>query len=61
MSEKPVKKWHEKTWKEKRKTRVCGGRVPVWVLLMIATFVLFLVIILGGVLGGILTAEKGDK
>jgi hypothetical protein len=59
MTEK--KTWREKTWKEKRRTRVCGGRVPVWVLMLAASVILFLVIVLGGVIGGLLTAEKGEK
>jgi hypothetical protein len=59
MTEK--KTWREKTWKEKRRTRLCGGRVPVWALMLAASVVLFLVIVLGGVIGGLLTAEKGDK
>ncbi|KAF2425232.1 hypothetical protein EJ08DRAFT_700461 [Tothia fuscella] len=55
------KPWKEKSWKERRRTRVCAGRIPVWALLTFATCVLFLVIILGGVIGGLLTAEKGEK
>jgi hypothetical protein len=59
MTEK--KTWREKTWKEKRRTRVCWGKIPVWALMLAASVVLFLVIVLGGVIGGLLTAEKGEK
>ncbi|KAF2398337.1 hypothetical protein EJ06DRAFT_103828 [Trichodelitschia bisporula] len=59
LSEK--KPWKEKTWKEKQMTRVCGGRLPVWVIVAIIAVIVFIGIILGGVVGGMLSQERSDK
>ena len=51
------KTWSEKNWREKRKTRVCGG-VPCWWFIVITGAVVFIAAMLGGVLGGFLEGQK---
>ncbi|KAF2859870.1 hypothetical protein K470DRAFT_258394 [Piedraia hortae CBS 480.64] len=43
------KKWRDKTWKEKRKTKFCG--IPLWWILLSVGVFLFIVIVLGSVIG----------
>ncbi|TID24798.1 hypothetical protein E6O75_ATG04003 [Venturia nashicola] len=58
---KDEKAWRDKTWREKRRTRVCGGRLPIWALLVAISIVLFIVILVGGVIGGLLAVGKSRE
>lgn len=58
---KDEKAWKDKSWREKRRTRVCGGRLPVWALLVAMSIVLFIVILVGGVIGGLLAVGKSRE
>lgn len=50
------KAWREKSWREKRKTRVCG--VPCfWYVVLTGIFV-FIAAMLGGVVGGFVEGQK---
>lgn len=55
------KAWRDKTWREKRRTRVCGGRLPIWALLVAISIVLFIIILVGGVIGGLLAVGKSRE
>lgn len=44
------KSWSEKSWKEKRKTRICG--IPFWWILLSICVVAFITAVLAGVIGG---------
>ncbi|KAL2355380.1 hypothetical protein BJ546DRAFT_685977 [Cryomyces antarcticus] len=54
------KSWNEKTLKEKRKTRLCWGKIPLWWIILAAAFVVLLAIILGGVIGGFLSRQHAN-
>lgn len=58
---KDEKAWRDKTWREKRRTRVCGGRLPIWALLVAISILLFIVILAGGVIGGLLAVGKSRE
>ncbi|KAF2761269.1 hypothetical protein EJ05DRAFT_497819 [Pseudovirgaria hyperparasitica] len=51
------KKWTHKTWTERRKTRVCG-RIPLWLLILMAGLIIIFAIILGAAIGSIFTKAK---
>lgn len=51
------KAWSDKTWKEKRKTKVLCG-IPLWVLLVAGGCVSFTALVLGSVLGGVLGRDN---
>ena len=51
------KTWSEKSWKEKRQTRFCGGKFPCWVLILAAGLVVLLAAIIGGIVGRVLAHE----
>ena len=56
-----TKRWGDKTWKEKRKTRFCG--VPLgWILLVVGVLA-FVVIVLASVIGSFLdgATKRGPK
>jgi hypothetical protein len=56
LSEK--KSWKEKTFTEKRRTRICCG-ISLWMLLSVIAVVLLCGAIIGGVVGGLMaTANK---
>ncbi|QDS75221.1 hypothetical protein FKW77_000271 [Venturia effusa] len=55
------KAWRDKSWREKRRTRVCGGRLPVWALLVAISILIFIVILVGGVIGGLLAVGKSQE
>ena len=50
------KTWSEKSWKEKRKTRFCG--IPCWWFLLAVGLSVFVVAIIGGVIGGFVEGQK---
>lgn len=52
------KAWGNKTWNEKRRTRVCGGRIPLWALLVVVSAVVLVAVIIGGVIGGLVAADN---
>ncbi|KAG8631990.1 hypothetical protein KVT40_001130 [Elsinoe batatas] len=54
------KKWKDKTWKEKRKTRVCCGIKFGWIALVIGVF-LFIVIVLAATIGGFFGAQAREN
>jgi hypothetical protein len=58
---KEEKAWRDKTWREKRRTRVCGGRLPVWALTLAIFIVLFVIILVGGIIGGLLAVGKSRE
>lgn len=51
------KTWSEKTWKEKRKTRILWGKVPLWVLITAIVIIVILAVILGVVIGTFMAKE----
>ncbi|KAK5118146.1 hypothetical protein LTR62_004193 [Meristemomyces frigidus] len=50
------KSWSEKSWKEKRKTRVCG--IPFWWILLTMSVLVFIAVVLGGVIGGFVMGQN---
>ncbi|KAE9982759.1 hypothetical protein EG327_005767 [Venturia inaequalis] len=58
---KDEKAWRDKTWRERRRTRVCGGRLPIWALLVAISIILFIAILVGGVIGGLLAVGKSRE
>lgn len=48
--------WNEKSWREKKKTRICG--VPFWWIVLGAGVCVFVTVVLGGAIGGILSVQK---
>ncbi|KAF4553650.1 Hypothetical protein D9617_6g093810 [Elsinoe fawcettii] len=53
------KKWKDKTWKEKRNTRMCGTRFG-WIALGLGVF-LFIVIVLSATIGGFFGAQAKEN
>lgn len=53
------KRWRDKSWKEKRKTKVCG--IPFWWLLLSMCVLAFIAIVLGGAIGGFMTSQKREQ
>lgn len=51
------KSWSEKSWKEKRKTKVLGC-IPLWWILLAIGVLTFIVAVLGGVIGGFMEGAK---
>jgi hypothetical protein len=52
------KSWKEKTFTEKRRTKICCG-IPIWMLATVVGVVLLCGIIIGAVVGGLMaTAAK---
>jgi hypothetical protein len=60
IHEKPRRK---KTWRDRRNKKVLCGLIPLWALLMFAILFVFMAIVAGGVIGGLLSSRenKGDK
>ncbi|KAF2097465.1 hypothetical protein NA57DRAFT_77722 [Rhizodiscina lignyota] len=52
------KTWHEKTWKERRRTKVCGGRLPCWIVTFMVVTAIIIVGLVAGLAGGLVAAEK---
>ena len=52
------KSWSSKSWREKRRTRICG--VPFWCVLIIAGVLGLVAIIAGSVLGGYAEGKKSN-
>jgi hypothetical protein len=52
------KSWNEKSWKEKRKTRVCG--IPFWWILLSLCVLAFISIVLGAAIGGIFASARKE-
>lgn len=50
--------WSEKTWDEKKKTKILWGRVPLWLLIIALVIILILAIVLGAVIGTLVAKEK---
>jgi len=50
------KSWSEKSWKEKRKTRVCG--VPCWWFLAAVSVIAFVAVVTGGAVGGFVAGQQ---
>jgi hypothetical protein len=50
------KAWHEKSWRERRKTRVCG--VPCLWYIILTGILVFIAAMLGGVIGGFVEGQK---
>ncbi|KAK8195092.1 uncharacterized protein BKA78DRAFT_100073 [Phyllosticta capitalensis] len=54
--------WSEKTWDEKKKTKILWGKVPLWLLIIALVIILILAIVLGAVIGTLVTRDKmADK
>jgi hypothetical protein len=53
------KSWHEKNWREKRKTKICG--IPVWLVLVAFGCLVFVSVVIGGAIGGFLAHERAEK
>ncbi|KIW08114.1 hypothetical protein, variant [Verruconis gallopava] len=56
LSEK--KPWKEKTFTEKRRTKVCGGCIPLWMVVTVVVVIVICTAVIGGVVGGLLSAES---
>jgi hypothetical protein len=52
------KSWKNKTFTEKRRTRVCWGCIPLWMLLTIFGAFFLSAVAIGGTVGGLLAAQK---
>lgn len=50
------KTWTEKSWKEKRKTRVCG--IPCWWYLVAVVALVFILVLIGGSIGGFVAGQR---
>lgn len=50
------KRWRDKSWKEKRKTKFFG--VPFWWILLSLSVVAFIAIVLGAAIGGFMGSQK---
>jgi hypothetical protein len=53
------KSWSDKSWSEKRKTRVCG--MPCWWFILMVGAAVFVGAILGGALGGFAAGQKSGQ
>lgn len=51
--------WRKKTWKQKKKTRFCG--IPFWWLLLSFGVMAFIAVVLGGAIGGFMSAQKRQE
>ena len=47
--------WNEKSWKERRKAKLCGA--PLWLCLLLIGVVVLIVVICGAIIGGVLGAK----
>ncbi|KAL1301676.1 hypothetical protein AAFC00_005893 [Neodothiora populina] len=54
-----AKSWREKSWREKRKTKFCG--IPFWWLLLSLGVLAFIATVLGGAIGGFMSAQKREN
>ncbi|KAK8165014.1 hypothetical protein IWX90DRAFT_413129 [Phyllosticta citrichinensis] len=62
VTENERRPWSEKTWDEKKKTKILWGRVPLWLLIIALVIILILAIVLGAVIGTLVAKEKmADK
>jgi len=52
------KRWREKTWKEKRKTKFCG--IPFWWILLSLCVLAFIAAVLGGAIGGFMSSQNNS-
>lgn len=50
------KRWKNKSWKEKRKTKFCG--IPFWWIMLSGCVLAFIAVVLGGAIGGFLSSQK---
>ncbi|OJD40582.1 uncharacterized protein BKCO1_1000640 [Diplodia corticola] len=55
------KSWSEKSWQEKRKTRILWGKVPLWVFITALVIIVILAVILGVVIGTFMAKGRMDK
>lgn len=55
------KSWKEKTWTERRRARVCGGRLPCWMLVFIVVSSIIIAGLVAGLVGGLLSAERKNQ
>lgn len=55
-SELSKKAWSEKSWKERRKTPVCG--VPCWWYIVAVGVILFILVVSGGAVGGFVAGQR---
>ena len=53
------KSWSEKSWKEKKKTRICG--IPFWWLLVVGGVAVFIFAVLSGSVAGYMEGVKQQK
>ncbi|KAF2135617.1 uncharacterized protein K452DRAFT_239026 [Aplosporella prunicola CBS 121167] len=61
-AEQSEKAWKEKSWTEKRRTRILWGKVPIWVLIVLVIIIIILAAVLGAVVGALLPkADKHDR
>jgi hypothetical protein len=60
-SPQPDKDWNEKTWSERKKTRILCGKVPLWMVLVICGLVMLFAVILGATIGSILAKSKHHR
>ena len=56
-----AKSWKDKSWNEKKKTKVCGV-MPLWlVLFLLAAMIVVIAAVCGGVIGGVLGHHAGSN
>ncbi|KAB2575972.1 hypothetical protein DBV05_g5421 [Lasiodiplodia theobromae] len=55
------KSWSEKSWQEKRKTKILWGKVPLWVFITALVIIVILAVILGVVIGTFMAKGHMDK
>ncbi|KAL0264150.1 hypothetical protein SLS55_000096 [Diplodia seriata] len=55
------KSWSEKSWQEKRKTKILWGKVPLWVFITALVIIVILAVILGVVIGTFMAKGHMEK
>ncbi|KAF1982233.1 hypothetical protein K402DRAFT_407744 [Aulographum hederae CBS 113979] len=53
--------WNEKSWKEKRNSKVMFGLVPCWAMVLGIILIMVIGAVLGGVIGGAVTKDAIDR
>lgn len=50
--------WNEKSWSDRKRSKVCGGRLPCWMLGVLVGCAIIIAGLVAGLVGGLISANK---
>lgn len=53
--------WNEKSWRERRRVKMCGGRIPCWMVGVMVGCAIIIAGLVAGLVGGLISANKKDQ